>query len=293
MVKISFKKGGFKYQKQLIDYGCFVLGSAFYAFGFCFFIEPNNISSGGVTGIAAILNYIFGLPTGLMLFVLNIPLLILGFKKIGGTFIVKTLFVTLVTSLFIDSFAYFMPSFYGDRLLAALFGGVLSGLGLATVMLRGATTGGVDILAKVIRLKYPYLSMGRLVLILDGLVILFATICYGDIETALFTVVSIFVSSKVMDTILYGVDKGRLIFIVTTRGEEMTLALFENIGRGTTVVSALGGYNRQQKEMLLCAVRQQEVNRAVNTIKNTDPEAFTIVTLTGGIFGFGFEHSLG
>lgn len=292
MVKFTFKKGGFKYQKQLIDYACFVLGSAFYAFGFCFFIEPNNISPGGVTGIAAILNYIFGLPTGLMLFVLNIPLLILGFKKIGGSFIVKTLFVTLVTSLFIDSFAYFMPSFYGDRLLASLFGGVLSGLGLATVMLRGATTGGVDILAKVIRLKYPYLSMGRLVLILDGFVILLATICYGDIETALFTVVSIFVSSKVMDTILYGVDKGRLIFIVTTKGKEMTSALFDNIGRGTTVVSALGGYNRQQKEMLLCAVRQQEVNRAVNTIKKTDPEAFTIVTLTGGIFGFGFEHSL-
>ena len=292
MVKLSFKKGGFKYKKQLVDYGCFILGSAFYAFGFCFFIEPNNISPGGVTGIAAILNYIFGLPTGLMLFVLNIPLLILGFKKIGGSFIVKTLFVTLMTSVLIDAFSFFMPSFYGDRLLAALFGGVLSGLGLATVMLRGATTGGVDILAKVIRLRYPYLSMGRLVLILDGFVILIATICYGDIETALFTVVSIFLSSKVMDTILYGVDKGRLIFIVTTKGGELTSALFESVNRGTTVVSALGGYNRQEKEMLLCAVRQQEVNKAVNTIKNTDPEAFTIVTLTGGIFGFGFEHSV-
>lgn len=292
MVKLSFKKGGFKYQKQLIDYSCFILGSAFYAFGFCFFIEPNNISPGGVTGIAAIINYLFGLPTGLVLFALNIPLLILGFKKIGGTFIIKTLFVTVITSVFIDLFAVFVPVFYGERLLAALFGGALSGLGLATVMLRGATTGGVDILAKVIRLRFPYLSMGRLVLILDGFVILLATLCYRDIETALFTVVSIFVSSRVMDTILYGSDKGRLIFIITTKGNEMSKALFDSINRGTTVLSAMGGYNRQEKEALLCAVRQQEVNKAIGTIKTTDPEAFTIVTLTGGIFGFGFEHSI-
>lgn len=290
MKSFTIKKGGSGWKKRLIDYACFLLGSAFYAFGFCFFIEPNNISPGGLTGIAAILNYLFALPTGLMLFLLNIPVLILGFKKIGGGFIVKTLFVTMFTSVFIDLFDLFIPAFEGERLLAALFGGVFSGLGLAVVMLRGATTGGVDVIAKVLRLKYPYLSMGRLVLILDGVVILLATICYGDIETALFTVVSIFLSSKVMDTILYGTDKGRLVFIITAKGHDMSLALFNSVHRGTTVVPVFGGYNRENREMLLCAVRQQEVSKAISTVRQTDAEAFTVVTVAGGIFGFGFEQ---
>lgn len=284
------RKAEAAWAKQLVDYACFVLGSAFYAFGFCYFIEPNHISPGGVTGIAAVLHVWFAAPTGLTLFLLNIPILALGFWKIGGSFIGKTLFVTVTTSLLIDLFSAVLPAFEGDRLLAAIFGGALSGLGLATVMLRGATTGGIDVIAKVLRLKFPYLTMGRLVLLLDGFVILLATFCYRDMETALFTALSIFVSSKVMDTILYGADQGRLIFIVTTNGSAMATALFQAVNRGTTVLPASGGYRGETRQMLLCAVRKQEVTRAVHTVRQTDPDAFTVVSVTGGIFGYGFEQ---
>ncbi len=280
-------------KKQLLDYGCFLLGAAFYAFAFCYFIKPNNISPGGITGIAAIFNTLFGTPTGLVLFLLNIPILWLGFHKIGGGFLIKTLVATLLTSVLIDVFTLILPTFRGERLLAALFGGVLAGVGFALVLLRGGTTGGVDIIAKVIRLKYPFFSMGRLILLLDGAVILLATLCYRDIETALYTVLSLFISSKVMDTVLYGADQGRLLFIITTKGKAMTTALFRSVGRGTTVVPSYGGFREEEKQMLLCAVRPQEVSRAMETVKNIDEQAFTVVTVAGGIFGYGFEKEKG
>lgn len=276
--------------KRMADYACFVLGSAFYAFGFCYFIQPNQISPGGVTGIAAILHVWFAAPTGLTLFLLNIPILALGFWKIGGAFIGKTLFVTATTSLLIDLFSTVLPVFEGERLLAAIFGGVLSGVGLAIVMLRGATSGGIDVIAKVLRLKYPYFTMGRLVLLLDGAVILLATLCYRDMETALFTVLSIFTSSKVMDSILYGADQGRLMFIVTTEKSDMERALFDSVHRGSTVLPAYGGYRGEARRMLVCAVRKQEVARAMQTVRQTDPAAFTVISVTGGIFGYGFEQ---
>ncbi len=290
MQRLEIIKSSSKSKKLLIDYICFLLGSAFYAFGFCFFIDPNRISPGGVTGIAAILHHWFGFPTGLTLLLLNIPILALGMWKIGGAFVFKTTVVTVCISLFIDGFAAILPTFTSDRFLASIFGGALSGVGLATVMLRGATSGGIDVIAKVLRLRFPFLTMGRLVLLLDGFVILLSAFCYRDIETALFTAVSIFVSSKVMDTILYGADQGRLIFIVTTEQSNMSEALFSEIKRGATVLPAYGAYKKQEKQMLLCAVRKQEVTKAVQIIRQTDPAAFTVVTVTGGIFGYGFEQ---
>lgn len=291
MLKLNIKlKRGTKIIEGIFDYAFFLFGAAVYAFGFSFFIEPNHISPGGVTGIAAIINYLFNLPTGAVLFLLNIPILFLGFKKFGANFLVKTLFVTAITSLFIDLFAKVIPPFVGERFLAAIFGGLLSGLGLALVMLRGGTTGGVDVIAVILKQKFPYLSVGRLLLILDGFVITLAAICYKEIETALFAAISIFVSVKVIDAFLYGADKGRLIFIVTTLGEDVSKAIFKDIKRGVTVVPSYGGFALTENQTLLCAVRQSEVNRTIHIIKNTDPNAFTVVALTGGIFGLGFDQ---
>ena len=288
---LKSKKGsGIAVKRSIIDYIFFLLGSAFYAFGFSYFIDPNNISPGGLTGIAAIINYALSLPTGAILFCLNIPVLILGFKKMGGSFVIKTLFVTALTSVLIDLFAYILPEFNGDRLLAAIFGGALSGFGLALVMLRGGTTGGVDVIAVVLKQKFPYLGIGRLVLILDSIVITLAAICYREIESALFAVVAIFISGKVLDAMLYGADKGRLIFIVTNRGADVSNAIFKNLNRGVTVLPSYGGFKMKSSETLLCALRFNEVDSAIKTVRAADPDAFTIVAVTGGIFGHGFAE---
>ena len=182
--------------------------------------------------------------------------------------------------------------FKGERLLASVFGGALSGLGLSLVMLRGATTGGIDVIAKVIKGKYPFMSMGRLILILDGIVVALATILYKNIETALFTVISLFVGSKVIDAVLYGGEQSRLVVIVTSKADKMAQALFQSVGRGVTYVPALGGYSKNKTTMLLCAMRKQEVGRAINAIKECDISAFTVITLAGGVFGYGFEARL-
>ncbi len=288
---LKTKKGsGISVKRCIVDYAFFLLGSALYAFGFDFFIEPNNISPGGLTGIAAIVNYLLYLPTGIVLFFLNIPVLLLGLKKLGRKVIIKTLFVITVTSVFIDTFNLFLPDFKGERLLAAIFGGALSGLGLSLVLLKGATTGGVDIIAVVLKQRFPYLKIGRLVLILDSVVIALAAICYREIESALFAAVTIFISGQIIDTMLYGSDKGRLIFIVTNKGEEVSNAIFKNVNRGITVLESHGAFENKKCQTLMCALKVNEVDLAIKTISQNDPGAFTVVTVTGGIFGRGFEQ---
>ncbi|MBO5232645.1 MAG: YitT family protein [Clostridia bacterium] len=287
---LKFKReGGISVKRIITDYIFFLAGSALFAFGFSFFIDPNNISPGGLTGIAAIINYALSLPTGATLFALNIPVLFLAFKKLGGNFLIKTLFVTAITSVLIDLFAYALPKFSGDRFLAAIFGGALSGLGLALVMLRGGTTGGIDVIAVILKQKFPYLGIGRLVLILDSFVIALAAICYKEIESALFAVVAIFISGKVLDTMLYGADKGRLVFIITNNGSKVSDAIFKNHNRGVTVLPSYGGFKMESNETLLCALRFNEVDSAIKTVREADPDAFTIITISGGIFGRGFE----
>lgn len=285
----SEQRSGNAVKRSIIDYLFFLAGSALYAFGFAYFIEPNNISPGGLTGIAAIINYLLYLPTGAVLFCLNIPLLILGFKKMGSNFVIKTLFVTAVTSVLIDLFAAVLPDFKGERLLAAIFGGALSGFGLSLVMLRGVTTGGIDIIAVILKQKFPYLGIGRLVLILDSIVITLAAVCYREIESALFAVVAIFISGNLLDAMLYGSDKGRLVFIVTNKGREVAKAIFNEINRGVTILPSYGAYENKNNQTLICALKVNEVDNAIKTVSQADPNAFTVVTVTGGIFGRGFK----
>ena len=286
----SKKVSGNAVKRNIIDYIFFLAGSALYAFGFSFFIEPNNISPGGITGIAAIINYMLGFPTGAVLFCLNIPLLFLGLKKMGRKFLIKTLFVITVTSFLIDFFSIIIPEFKGDRLLAAIFGGALSGFGLSLVMLRGATTGGIDIIAVILKQKFPFLGIGRLVLILDSVVITLAAICYGEIDSALFAVVAIFISGNLLDAMLYGRDKGRIVFIVTSKGQEVARAIFQNLNRGVTVLPSYGAFENKNNETLICALKVNEVDSAIKTVSRADPNAFTVVAITGGIFGRGFEQ---
>ena len=276
-------------KRIIVDYIFFLVGSALFSFAFAFFIYPNNISPGGLTGIASIINYTLLLPTGAVLFFINIPVLLLGFRKKGGVFLIKTVFVTAITSVLIDVFIYILPKFNGDRFLAAIFGGALAGFGLALVMLRGGTTGGVDVIAVILKEKFPFLSIGRLVLILDCVVIALAAICYKEIESALFAVISIFISGKVLDTMLYGADKGRLIFIVTNKEKEVSKVIFEQINRGVTILPSYGGFNMEKNKTLICAVRFNEVDLAIKAVRSVDEKSFTVVTIAGGIFGLGFE----
>lgn len=273
-----------------VDIFLLIFGSALYAFAFVYFIKPQKISPGGVTGVSMVVNYLVPMaPVGFLILLINIPVICLGYYKMGGRFVLKTMFVTFLSSSFIDIFTIFFPGYDGERLVAALFGGVIMGFSIAIIMLRGATTGGTDILAKVIRLKLPYFSMGRLMLFLDSIIITVSALVYKDFETAIYSVVYLTAQSLVLDRVLYGSDSGRFLFIVTDKGKEISELIFKVINRGVTFVPAIGGFKDEKKQLLLCAMRSQEVDKAVNTVKITDPNAFTVVTITGGVFGQGFE----
>ena len=278
-----------KLKTVFLDIVIYFIGGFIYSAAVTSLISANKISPGGFTGIATVLNYLFSLPSGITLLFLNIPVLILGFMKFGGFFIIKTSLATVIVSFALTVTDLLLPAFTIDKVLAAVFGGLLMGLGLSLIMLRGATTGGVDIIAKLINKRFRHLTVGRIILIIDASVIALAALVYKDIESALYSVVSLYVSAFIMDTVLYGADKGKLIYIVTSRPNEVCRDITTLLHRGVTKLTAKGGYTDKERMLLLCTVRRYEVAGVYDIINKYDSNAFIVVSDAGEIIGEGFK----
>lgn len=264
-------------------------GCILYSAAIRIFAESNDIAQGGVTGLAMLINYIFPkIPIGVGAFLLNLPLFIVAWKKIGGKFIAKSFLVTVFLSFSIDTIS-FLPTYTGDKMLSSIFCGVLSGLSMALVFIRGLTTGGTDILAKLIRMRKPQMSMGRLILISDFFVVTLSGFVYGKIESALYSMVLIFVSSYVIDKILFGLTDSRTLLIVTEKPEEISALIMNEMGRGVSIINAEGAYTGKGKKILLSAMLRGEVNRVTKIIAEYDKNAFTIILPSSEIMGEGFE----
>ncbi len=277
-----------KMKEYVVDAGFFIVGSLLYATAIKIFISPNHIAPGGITGISTILNYLLGTPIGTMILILNVPLLILAIIFIGGEFTVKTIFSTVLISVAID----LLPNFYiykGNLLLAAVYGGVISGAGLALVFLRGSTTGGSDLASRLLRKRLPYISMGRMIMVIDVCVIITATIVYHNLEIALYSIISIFTCSKVIDNILFGADNGKLYLIISQKEQEICEAVTRELNRGITLIKSKGYYTGNDRELLMCAVRRHEAAKLLTIVRRIDPVAFLIATEAGAIIGEGFR----
>ncbi len=275
----------------LISTAFFFFGCAVFSFGVVSLIEPNEISPGGFTGIATVFNLWWGLPIGITVFVLNIPLLILLYKKFGGGFVFKTSAATFILSLMLDIGEVIFPIIRLDGILAAVFGGIACGFGLSLVIIRGATTGGADAVAKLVNNRFPHIAMGRIIMLTDLIVILLSVLAYKNIESGMYSVITIFVSGKVIDAVLYGADRGRMVYIITDRPNEVAKAIYSVLKRGVTVLNAKGGYTGHSRFLLLCAVRLPEVSLVLKSVNNTDNGAFTVVTEVGQIIGEGFRKN--
>ena len=278
-----------KVKTFLFDLFFYILGSVIYSVGVIGFLSANEISPGGVTGIATVLNYLFSLPIGTMVFVINIPLLTLGFLKFGKGFILKTAIATFCSSLSLDIFEKLLPSLKVDLILASVFGGSLMGLGISIIMLRGSTTGGVDIVAKLINLRYPHLSVGRLMLITDAFVVTLAALIYKNVESALYSIVGLYASSKIMDLMLYGADKGKIVYIISPKTQDIVSQILTVVKRGVTIIDVKGGYMGEKRQMIMCTVRRNEVNAVYKNARKCDENAFIVVAEAGEIFGEGFK----
>lgn len=279
----------FNYKDLLFDAVYIISGTTLYCIGISGFLEPADISPGGVTGIATLLNHIIGVPAGLTLFLLNLPLLILGLIKLGGSMTVKTIISTALSSVFLDLFDAFLPPISRDTILCALAGGLLVGTGMGVLFLNGATSGGTDIAAKLVKIKYPYVSTGRLILIFDALVIGTASLFYGNIESALYAALGVFVSTTVIDRILYGGGGGKLAFIITDNPADIKNSIFHRLKRGVTEITIKGGYSGQDKTLMLCAIRRNQLGEFQRAVKETDQNSFIILTEVGEILGRGFN----
>lgn len=277
--------------KKFKDYLIILLGGVTYATSVVIFTSPNNIAPGGLTGIATLLNYLFAFPIGTFILIMNVPLFFLGYKVIGKGFLAKSIMGTVFASVFLDIFVLFMPAYEGDLMLASIFGGLLNGTGLALILCRGGSTGGTDIIAALIHRKVPHISMGYIILVFDVAIIALATIVYNSIESGLYAVISIFVSTKIIDIIIYGTSRnnGKLMFIITKKHQEILPELLSKISRGVTVLDGEGGYSGMDIKVLMCAVRPEQVFKVNEISKNIDSNVFIIVTTAGTINGYGFS----
>ena len=277
-----------KIKSVLWDLFLTVSGSAMFSVSVNMFSAPNNIVQGGLTGIGTVANYLFALPIGMVILVLNIPLFALALKYLRLKFVIKTVISTFIFTLLIDLGAYVIPPYKGDMLLGCIFCGMLSGAGLALVFLTGATTGGTDIIAMLIRRRKPEISMGNIMLIFDFVVIALSFVVYREIESIMYAVIIIFISAKAIDFVLYGREHTKLIFIITSKKDAVLTSILLEIGRGASVLPVTGGYTGKEKNLILCAAKKTQIREILRLTAHNDPEAFTVVCEAGQVVGRGF-----
>lgn len=290
ILKISETKKTIK--QTIIDYIIIAIGAFIFSFGIAMFTSPNNIAPGGVSGIGTMLNHLFNIPIGSVILAFNIPLFIFSFKKFGRKFFKKSLFATFLTSSLIDILPFILEKHYiYSPLLASIFGGVSIGVGVGIIFLRGGTTGGADILAKLIKLKHPHLSLGTLVFIIDAIIVIATLFVYGSIEALLYSTVSFFVTSRAVDAIIFGAARSKMLLIITTQPQLIAKRIMNDIQHGVTLIPASGAYTNEEKTILLSVVRPNEVAEINKIVKEIDRSAFTVITESNEVFGYGFQNS--
>lgn len=275
--------------KQFLkSYAVITLGSVIYALSFDWFVAPNHFAMGGVTGLAQILHYLFpALTVGVASALMNVPLFLIGWKKIGGHLLVSSLYAMVVSSAAIDGLNLLFDFQPMDPILAAIFGGGVMGVGLGLVFAQGATTGGSDIVAKLLKLKWPWLPIGKLVMVPDTAVMLLVALTFGQFSAMLYGFVKLYTCSKAMDAVLYGAVDSRVAYIISDHWRELSDTLLQR--RGVTLLQAKGAYTGAEKQVLMIAFKQKEIVDLKRRVYELDPSAFLIVCDARDVLGNGFS----
>lgn len=264
--------------------------SAIYALGFVWCFAPNNIAFGGITGVAQIINhFIPACPVGMTVIVLNIPLFILGWRFIGGRLLVLSLYAMFISSVFIDILTPLYDWQPMEPLLACIFGGLLMGLSLGFVFQQGATTGGTDLAARLLKLVFKWLPMGKLLLAVDLIVVVSVALSFQTINTALYGLVALYISTLALDGVLYGMDTAKVAYIISEKAHEISDSIVGQMDRGVTVLPGKGAYSGENKLVLMCAFKQKEIVNLKEIIFEIDPKAFIIVCDAHEVTGNGFK----
>ena len=264
-----------------------IVGTMITAFGIGVFLTPNKIVGGGVSGLSTILYHAFSVPPGVSFFVINFIFLAIGYKILGKEFTLKTLLGSSLISIFVQIFSY-IPFYTENTMLATVFGGTLYGIGIGLGFVAGASTGGTDILGRLIQCKFPTVPIGKLLLVVDGIIIFASLIIFRNVELSLFGVIALFISSFAVDFVIGRFNISRIVFIITEKGEEISRYLVSTSPRGVTIIDVVGAYTNDAKKMLFCALKEGESDVFQRKILEIDECAFIVFSESQRIKGNGF-----
>ncbi len=267
-----------------------LLGSAIFALGFSLFLEPNNINSGGISGLAQAIAHVIGIQNvGLLSVLLNLPLFLIGGIRVGKRFFAGSLIGMLVSGVLIDLFASISIGFQ-DALVSGIYGGLLCGLGIGVVFAAGTSTGGSDILVRLLKLHYRNVPIGMISMTFDALVVILTGIVFRDISRALYSGIAVFITGQVMDLVVYRFDYSKVAIIISDQAEAIAKAVAEKLDRGVTFLDGQGYYTRQDKKVVLTVVKKGQLADLKELVMERDEAAFVIVQEAHQVLGDGFSH---
>ena len=273
------------------DYLWITLGSVIYSISFNWFYVPNQIGFGGLTALGMILNHFSPvIPIGTVVLVINIPLFLLGWKFLGWRTLVSSLFAMTATSLLVDLIAalYTFPAM--DPMLAAIFGGVLLGVSMGMIFSKGATTGGTDLISRLLKLPFAWLPMGKIIMVVDLVMLLATAAAFQSVNSAMYGIIALYISTVVMDSMLYGLDKSKVAYIITATPRIMAEEIDRQLGRGVTFLRGEGSFSGKEKLVLMCAFKQRQIVPLKALVHELDQDAFLIVCEAHEVLGQGFRR---
>lgn len=266
-----------------------IFGAALAGFATSVFFVPNKIVCGGVSGIATILNHTLHIPAGITFAIINIVLILFSIKVLGKAFTIKTAIGAGLLSAFVQVFSY-VPPLTDNVMLAVIFGGVIYGFGLGIVFATDSTSGGTDILGRLIQHKYPTMQIGKMLMLLDGVIITTSLCVFREIDLALFGIIALFISTFAIDWLISRLNVSSIAFVISDRGEEISKRLISTSPRGVTIIDVLGAYTGKPKKMLFCALKDIETTEFKKKILDIDSEAFVVFAESPQIMGNGFYY---
>lgn len=276
--------------KKAVKYLLIALGALIYAVAFQFFMFPNEIVAGGVTGIAMIINAVTHWPVGVMIIVMNVPLFLISWRHFGMEYMIASLVGMGLSSVLVDLFAVSGIVATTDPMLAAIIGGVIKGAGLGIIYYQNGSTGGIDIVIKFLRQRYSHINFGTIMLIVDAAIVVAYALVLGQYQSAMYSIIAMYVVTKVVDLFLYGIDNSALCLIISDRSDELTeMILSGHVHRGVTILEGEGAYSHSKKHVMMCVVKRTQLPELRRLVKSVDERAFFVVTDAKNVFGKGFE----
>ena len=277
--------------KLLREYAIMTIGSVIYAMGIALFLDPNHLAPGGLSGIGIILSSFIPVETGTIIFVFNIPLIIVGYLKLGRKLILRTFYCVVLTTSLMDGIGrYYGRAVTDDLLISAIAGAGLVGIGIGMIMKKESTTGGSDIVVRLLRKRFPHIKTSAIFSILDCTIVAISAIVFKDIELAMYALIAVATSAFVLNRVLYGTDEAKMIYIISDHSQPIADRLLKDLEVGVTFIQGKGAYSGKEKEVIMVVMRNVIAPKAEEIVKEVDPTAFMIVSSANEIYGQGYKN---